>query len=192
MMTAPTCSKLYISGIYLTPTPPREKKYAGGVIFWRSSSRQTANKSNRSESERVKANSLHRGYSGNYGDIPGQHDNQPRQPEKNDSPFRRGWGCKTSKSLNRFSDVHHTKQTQRHEKGGLIGGFLKKTQIILHIFHIIINLVRCMQGTPLIPRTFSSCCITFRAVPLSCCFYCPYAISPDMPYVQQKVVIGRL
>ncbi|EBM2069180.1 hypothetical protein DV564_10350 [Salmonella enterica] len=52
--------------------------------------------------------------------------------------------------------------------------------------------IRCMQGTPLIPRTFSSCCITFRAVPLSCCFYCPYAISPDMPYVQQKVVIGRL
>lgn len=62
MMTAPTCSKLYISGIYLTPTPPREKKYAGGVIFWRSGSRQTVNKSNRSESERVKANSLHRGY----------------------------------------------------------------------------------------------------------------------------------
>lgn len=82
MMTAPTCSKLYISGIYLPPTPPREKKYAGGVIFWRSSSRQAVNKSNRSESERVKANSLHRGYSGNYGDIPGQHDNQPRQPEK--------------------------------------------------------------------------------------------------------------
>ncbi|EAB7210723.1 hypothetical protein DSO13_19525 [Salmonella enterica] len=23
---------------------------------------------------------------------------------------------------------------------------------------------RCLQGTPLIPRTFSSCCITFRAV----------------------------
>lgn len=62
MMIVPTCSKLYISGIYLTPTPPREKKYAGGVIFWHSSSRQTVNKSNRSESERVKANSLHRGY----------------------------------------------------------------------------------------------------------------------------------
>ncbi|ECV1143488.1 hypothetical protein ELD99_03220 [Salmonella enterica subsp. enterica] len=64
MMTAPTCSKLYISGIYLTPTPPREKKYAGGVIFWRSSSHQTANKSNRSESKWVRANSL-------YGDIAG-------------------------------------------------------------------------------------------------------------------------
>ncbi|EAS3206733.1 hypothetical protein DYU22_06570 [Salmonella enterica] len=51
---------------------------------------------------------------------------------------------------------------------------------------------RCLQGTPLIPRKFSSCCIVFRAVPHSCCFYCPYAISPDMPHVQQKVVIGRL
>lgn len=64
MMTAPTCSKLYILGIYLPPTPPREKKYAGGVIFWRSSSRQTVNKSNRSESERVKANSPYQGYRG--------------------------------------------------------------------------------------------------------------------------------
>lgn len=67
MMTAPTCSKLYILGIYLTPTPPREKKYAGGVIFWRSSSRQTVNKSNRSESERVKANSPYQGYRGGTG-----------------------------------------------------------------------------------------------------------------------------
>lgn len=64
MMTEPTCSKLYILGIYLTPTPPREKKYTGGVIFWRSSSRQTVNKSNRSESERVKANSPYQGYRG--------------------------------------------------------------------------------------------------------------------------------
>lgn len=191
-MTAPTCSKLYILGIYLTPTPPREKKYTGGVIFWRSSSRQTVNKSNRSESERVKANSPYQGYRGGYGDIPGQHDNQRRQPEKNNSPFRRGWGCKTSKSLNRFSDARHTEQTQRHEKGGLIGGLFKTNKLILHIFHIVINQIRGLQGTPLIPRTFSSCCITFRAVPLSCCFYCPYAISPDMPYVQQKVVIGRL
>lgn len=64
MMTAPTCSNLYISGIYLPPTPPRGKKYAGGVIFLRSSSRQTVNKSNRSESERVKANSPYQGYRG--------------------------------------------------------------------------------------------------------------------------------
>lgn len=185
MMTAPTCSKLYISGIYLTPTPPREKKYAGGVIFWRSSSRQTANKSNRSESKRVKANSLYRGYTRTA--------RQSTPPaRKSNSPFRRGWRCKTSKSLNRFSDARHIKQTQRHEKGGLIGGLFKIQKIILHIFHIVINQIRGLQGTPLIPRTFSSCCITFRAVPLSCCFYCPYAISPDMPYVQQKVVIGRL
>ncbi|HAF2128795.1 TPA: hypothetical protein G9F27_002984 [Salmonella enterica] len=38
-------NKIYLPGIYLTPTPPREKKYAGGVIFWRSSSRQTVNHS---------------------------------------------------------------------------------------------------------------------------------------------------
>ncbi|EAN3488413.1 hypothetical protein EFJ13_12445 [Salmonella enterica] len=75
---------------------------------------------------------------------------------------------------------------------GIYEGINFFTSVFFYKSPALISLMRCLQGTPLIPRTFSSCCITFRAVPLSCCFYCPYAISPDMPYVQQKVVIGRL
>ncbi|EAC0809282.1 hypothetical protein ZW73_003277 [Salmonella enterica subsp. enterica] len=75
---------------------------------------------------------------------------------------------------------------------GIIAGIKLFTSVISYKYPALTILIRCLQGTPLIPRTFSSCCIAFRAVPLSCCFYCPYAISPDMPYVQQKVVIGRL
>ncbi|PRV35633.1 hypothetical protein B1R72_01040 [Salmonella enterica subsp. enterica serovar Weltevreden] len=90
---------------------------------------------------------------------------------------------------------------------GINAGIKFFTSVIHHKSPALTPFIRCLQGTPLIPRKFSSCCITFRAliprkfssccitfraVPLSCCFYCPYAISPDMPYVQQKVVIGRL
>ncbi|EBI6016538.1 hypothetical protein DW438_13685 [Salmonella enterica] len=75
---------------------------------------------------------------------------------------------------------------------GIIAGIKLFTSVIFYKYPALTIFIRCLQGTPLIPRKFSSCCIVFRAVPLSCCFYCPYAISPDMPYVQQKVVIGRL
>ncbi|EEG6981815.1 hypothetical protein GY463_004559 [Salmonella enterica subsp. enterica serovar Kentucky] len=75
---------------------------------------------------------------------------------------------------------------------GIIAGIKLFTSVISYKYPALTIFIRCLKGTPLIPRTFSSCCIVFRAVPLSCCFYCPYAISPDMPYVQQKVVIGRL
>ncbi|EAW2153425.1 hypothetical protein DST21_24390 [Salmonella enterica subsp. enterica serovar Alachua] len=75
---------------------------------------------------------------------------------------------------------------------GIIAGIKLFTSVISYKYPALTIFIRCLQGTPLIPRKFSSCCIVFRAVSLSCCFYCPYAISPDMPYVQQKVVIGRL
>ncbi|EDE1902455.1 hypothetical protein R934_11050 [Salmonella enterica subsp. enterica serovar Tennessee] len=75
---------------------------------------------------------------------------------------------------------------------GINAGIKFFNPVIHHKSPALTTFIRCLQGTPLIPRTFSSCCIVFRAVPLSCCFYCPYATSPDMPHVQQKVVIGRL
>ncbi|EBN8809866.1 hypothetical protein CBJ09_16585 [Salmonella enterica subsp. enterica serovar Tennessee] len=75
---------------------------------------------------------------------------------------------------------------------GIVAGIKLFTSVISYKYPALTIFIRCLQGTPLIPRTFSSCCIVFRAVPLSCCFYCPYATSPDMPHVQQKVVIGRL
>ncbi|EAR6893927.1 hypothetical protein CSN29_09075 [Salmonella enterica subsp. diarizonae] len=75
MMTAPTCSKLYILGIYLTPTPPREKNTLAGLFFGAPAAarpRINRTEANRSGLERIAC----------IGDIPGQHDNQRRQPEK--------------------------------------------------------------------------------------------------------------
>ncbi|EAR9995642.1 hypothetical protein E6U86_20345 [Salmonella enterica] len=47
---------------------------------------------------------------------------------------------------------------------GINAGIKFFTSVIHHKSPALTTLIRCLQGTPLIPRTFSSCCITFRAV----------------------------
>ncbi|EBS2126323.1 hypothetical protein DRY96_23355 [Salmonella enterica subsp. enterica serovar Thompson] len=56
---------------------------------------------------------------------------------------------------------------------GIIAGIKLFTSVISYKYPALTIFIRCLQGTPLIPRKFSSCCIVFRAVPLSCCFILP-------------------
>ncbi|EDV0261265.1 hypothetical protein YM80_001837 [Salmonella enterica subsp. salamae] len=50
---------------------------------------------------------------------------------------------------------------------GINAGIKFFTSVIHHKPPALTTFIRCLQGTPLMPRKFSSCCITFRAVPLS-------------------------
>ncbi|ECC7842799.1 hypothetical protein DD978_22620 [Salmonella enterica] len=56
---------------------------------------------------------------------------------------------------------------------GIIAGIKLFTSVISYKYPALTILIRCLQGTPLIPRTFSSCCITFRAVPFHVAFIAP-------------------
>ncbi|EDQ5533582.1 hypothetical protein GSP26_004872 [Salmonella enterica subsp. diarizonae] len=56
---------------------------------------------------------------------------------------------------------------------GINAGIKLFTYVIHHKSPVLTTFIRCLQGTPLMSRGFSYWCITFRAVLLSCYFYCP-------------------
>ncbi|EDU0618603.1 hypothetical protein AHY83_004347 [Salmonella enterica subsp. salamae] len=72
---------------------------------------------------------------------------------------------------------------------GINAGIKLFTYVIHHKSPVLTTFIRCLQGTIDGQEIFFLLHNLSSGSPLNVTF-CPYAISPDMPYVQQKVVIG--